>query len=111
MSMSSTLKVARFENGYCLRVEGRGTMRESRAAHEFLLGCAERDSGCEIVADLSDCEYLDSTFLGCLVALKQRFGRQKPPRFSVAASPERRRTLFATAGLGAVLNVVPECRG
>jgi hypothetical protein len=33
------------------------------------------------VFDLSACEYLDSTFLGCLMDVYRRFGRTQPQRY------------------------------
>ncbi|HMB02962.1 MAG TPA: STAS domain-containing protein [Isosphaeraceae bacterium] len=113
MTAPSRLIVGRTNSGYCLRVEGRGTMRESPAAHEFGREILDSEGGSLVVA-LEACDYLDSTFLGCLVDLHRRYGKQEPPRFLVAASPEQCRRLFAPNHLDKLLKateVGPEVIG
>jgi len=107
MPQGSFLKVGRTETGCILRVEGRGTMRESKAAHELAVRCVP-ESGVTVAVDLSDCENLDSTFLGCLIDLQRRFGRGTGSRFSVTAPSERCRRLFETAQVQRVLNITPD---
>ena len=72
MPTPALLKVARTSTGYCVRIEGRGTMRESPAAAEFVLRSLEKAPAPGITVDLSGCDYLDSTFLGCLVEMQRR---------------------------------------
>lgn len=87
MPASSVLKVARTRAGYLLRVEGKGTLRESPAVSQF----AERvlnDPENSLAFDLSSCEYLDSTFQGCLVVLHKRFDSGPSPRVLIAAPPQ-----------------------
>lgn len=107
MSESCVLKVAGTTGGYCIRVEGRGTMRESRAAAEFAARPLE-EPGVVVVADLSACEYLDSTFLGCLVDMHRRAGKEKPPRFVVFAPPEKVQTLLYPMRLDLVLKTTAQ---
>lgn len=96
---ASLLKVGRTDSGYCLRLEGSGTVRESRAAHDFIVRCIE-DGKCPVTLDLSACRYMDSTFLGCLIDLHRRFGSAEAearPLFSVAApSGDCRQALSVT---------------
>jgi anti-anti-sigma regulatory factor len=99
---ASVLKVARMANGYCLRVEGRGTMRESRSAAEFVAKPLESPDT-TVVVDLSGCDHLDSTFLGCLVEMQRRAGKASPGRFVVSAPPEKLRKLLGPTKLDAVL--------
>ena len=55
-------------------------MKVSPAVREFAeQALAAKRSGCEPLAigfDLSACEYMDSTFLGCLVCLHRGAGKQ-----------------------------------
>ena len=105
---ASVLKVAgTAEGGYCIRVEGRGTMRESRSAGAFAAKPLEQP-GTRVVVDLSACDYLDSTFLGCLVDLHRRAGRSDPPRFLIAAPPETVRKLLGPTRLDTVIRTTAE---
>jgi ABC-type transporter Mla MlaB component len=82
-------------------------MRESKAAHELAVRCVP-ESGVTVAVDLSDCENLDSTFLGCLIDLQRRFGRGEGSRFSINSPSERCRRLFETAQVWRVLNIMPD---
>jgi len=108
MSTPSVVKVGRTGTGYRLRVEGRGTRRESPSVHEFAIRALE-DEAPSLALDLSACEYLDSTFLGCLVGLYKRFGSGPMPRFSVAISPEACRRLLTPNHLDALIKTSPDC--
>jgi anti-anti-sigma regulatory factor len=106
MAASCALRVGRTPGGYCVRVEGRGTFRESETAAAF----AERvmdGEGAALAVDLTGCTHLDSTFLGCLLEIKGRFAAGDRTRFAVAAPPETVRRLFGPTRLDRVLNVVP----
>jgi hypothetical protein len=61
-----------------------------------------------MVIDLSACDYLDSTFLGCLVDLNKRHGRTRPTRFAVAAPPQACRRLLSPSRLDTFLNLIGE---
>src|SRR3954447_14768913 len=108
MSTPSVVKVGRTSNGYRLRVEGRGTMRESPAVLQFAAKALE-DAAPSLTLDLSACEYLDSTFLGCLLILYKRYGLGTAPRLLVAATPEARRRLLTPNNLDAVIKTLAEC--
>lgn len=111
MEKPCTLTIHRTNAGYLLRVIGRGTMNESPTARDFLGGAI--DDGVQIVVDLSDCEYLDSTFLGCLIMLHKR-GQAGPAGFHVVADAAARRRLLEPVRLEQVLKFVdamPECIG
>ncbi len=83
------------DTGYVFRIVGRGTLRESPAVRDFVSGAME--DGADVVIDLSQCEYLDSTFLGCLAILHQRGS------FKVFASDLVRRRLFGSSHLDRIL--------
>jgi anti-anti-sigma regulatory factor len=109
MSVSGTfaIRVGRTAAGFLVCIEGRGTMRESPLLQAFAGECLGRENR-PLVVDLSQCTYLDSTFLGCLVGLHRRFGRASPPRFVVAASAAQRQRLLAPLQLHRVLELVDE---
>jgi hypothetical protein len=89
MPGSSRISVGRGAEGFGLRVAGQATMRVTPAVRAFaveVLGdpAGARDGGDVGVAlltiDLSECSYLDSTFLGCLTELYRRYGHDEPRR-------------------------------
>ena len=100
------VSAAPIPNGCCIRVRGRGTVRESAAARDVATGTLEADPASVAVFDLSECEYLDSTFLGCLTGLFQAYGRSKPPRFMVSAPPEVMKKLMGACRLDKLLPAV-----
>jgi anti-anti-sigma regulatory factor len=103
----STLKVSRTSLGYRIRIEGRGTMRESPTVHAFAKHVLESEP-VAVVIDLSACDYLDSTFLGGLIDLHRRYGEPSPPRLRLAASPEARERLLAPNCLDALFHYLQE---
>ncbi len=92
--LATTLKIAPTDAGCVIRVEGEGTMGQSPAAREVAINTLGADPGAVVVFDLSACEYLDSSFLGCLMDVYRRFGRTQPQRYFIAASAETRKKLL-----------------
>jgi hypothetical protein len=67
-----------------------------------------------VVLDASGCNYLDSTFLGCLIGLKKAGECAGRSRLLVAASPATRIKLFCTSSLHRYfdfVDVLPELTG
>ena len=111
MTDHCTLTIHRTESGYLFRIAGRGTNRESSAVRDFVCGAIE--DGADVVLDLSTCEYLDSTFLGCLVLLHQRAAAH-PGTFVVFADESTRERLLRQVGLDRLLcfvEALPPCTG
>lgn len=104
----SKLKVARTANGYRLRVEGRGTMRESRAAQAFAMQ-SQPSGGGQVVFDLSACDYLDSTFQGCLLELQRAFGRGPDSRFAIANPSDKVAKLLHNAHVDRFIHITTNC--
>ena len=116
---ASLLKVARTPTGFCFRVEGRGTMRESRPAAEFVTQALAANPAPTVAVDLSACDHLDSTFLGCLVEMQRRVTKpagaaaavaapMMGPRFVVSAPAERVKKLLSPTKLDVVLKTTAE---
>ncbi|MGE0761394.1 MAG: STAS domain-containing protein [Pirellulaceae bacterium] len=106
--MADTCSVAihRSTGGCVLRVHGRGTFRESPAVRDFVSCAIER--GADVVLDISECEFLDSTFLGCLVILHDR-ARRGQGAFTVCATELAKDKLLQSMRLDRILRVVPTC--
>ena len=101
---ASTIMIGRVEMGYVIVVVGRGTCRESAALEQFATQAFLAEN-CAVTIDLSGCNHLDSTFLGCLVTLHKRFGAGYPSRFVVAASPEKVQKLLTPSKLDKFLEI------
>jgi anti-anti-sigma regulatory factor len=103
-SSAAAVTVAPTREGCCVRVTGRGTVRESAAARDVATRTLDAEGADAVVVfDLSDCDYLDSTFLGCLTGLFQAAGRSKPPRFLVAGPADVRKKLMGACRLDKLL--------
>ena len=100
MSEQNSVGVTRTKTGYIVSVHGQGTRQQSPAVRDFVSGAME--DGADIVLDLSRCEYLDSTFLGCLVVLHKR-GCERGNRFSVHADDARMKKLLHPTRLDTIL--------
>ncbi len=59
------------DRGYLLEVAGRATMHDSHALRAFL-GSTVPEVGLDLYIDLSECSFLDSTFLGHILALHKQ---------------------------------------
>ncbi len=104
------LRVGRTASGFVVQVEGRGTLSESPALQEFAVQSLDGPRGpSTVVVDLSHCDYLDSTFLGCLVSLHRKYNRTSPHRFQVAASCDQRQKLLAPTHLDHLLDLTEVC--
>ena len=86
-------------------------MGQSPAAREVALNTLGADPQAVVVFDLSACEYLDSTFLGCLMDVYRRFGRTQPQRYFLAADAATRKKLLGPTHIDRLiptLEVPPE---
>jgi anti-anti-sigma regulatory factor len=104
--MACEFLIGRFANGFVVRVVGRGTMQESPAFRSAVSRALE--SGV-VVFDATRCEYLDSTFLGCLIGLKKSCEQFPERRFLIAAGPAIRIKLFCTSSLDKYFDFVEVC--
>jgi len=106
MAAPCTLTICRTATGYLFRIAGRGTMHESPTVRDFVCGAIE--DGVDVALDLSACDYLDSTFQGCLVMLHRR-GRSGSGSFAIFADEPTRKKLLGCARLDRYLAFVEEC--
>lgn len=97
------LKFAPTIDGYVARPEGRATMHESPAFSSFVSQILENEPETTVRADLSGVDYLDSTFLGCLLMMHKRFSMTPPPRFTVFTPPDIRRQFLSPICLDQLL--------
>jgi anti-anti-sigma factor len=104
MPTPSALTVSWTRRGYCVRVVGRGTMRESPALRAFALRVLDEPGGPALDVDLTACDYLDSTFLGGLLGLFRRFEQSgSPGRLAIAGPTEVLHRLLGPTRLDGIL--------
>ena len=104
MPTPSALTIGWTRQGYCVRVAGRGTMRESPALRAFALRVLDEPGRPTLDVDLTACEYLDSTFLGGLLGLFRRFEQSGPSgRLAIAGPTEVLHRLLGPTRLEAIL--------
>ena len=103
MTRHADLCVAPSARGYVVRVQGNGTSKHSPTLAAFVKSVFEDDGETSVAVDLLTCDYLDSTFLGCLLNL-QRAGTES--RFEVVVDEAARERLLAATRLDSYLNLV-----
>lgn len=94
--MNTELLVGCLADGVVIRVVGQGTMQTSAALRE--IARANLDHGL-IVFDATQCDYLDSTFLGTLIGIQKLCEQSPHRRFVIAASESTRVKLFSLSSL------------
>lgn len=111
--MSGRLHVAHVESASLFRIEGHGTARESVAFYSRAVKDLANES-CRLTLDLSACDYLDSTFIGCLFELYKQFAHDAPDRFVLAGTSDHCRSLLGQTQLHKLLRLVeaaPDTKG
>ena len=103
--IASELHVGHFDKGIILRVVGRGTMQESPAFRAVV----EQSPAAVVVFDATQCDYVDSTFLGCLIWTKKACETPPARQFLIAASPATRVRLFTTSSLAHYFDFLDTC--
>ncbi len=79
-------------------------MKESPALREFAAAAIDARQQMTLAIDLSACEYLDSTFLGCIAGIWRRTHGEPLIGLSICAPPEIRRRLLGATRLDTVLH-------
>jgi anti-anti-sigma regulatory factor len=106
MPTSSRLTFGRTSTGYLVVLEGKGTLFQSPGFRELADRClADPPSG--LVIDLSACEYLDSTFLGCLVSLHRKYNGEGCVRVELVAPGDVRSKLLHHSQLEGLFAFTP----
>jgi anti-anti-sigma regulatory factor len=100
------LTVACTDPGYAIRIEGRGTAQDSAALSAFVLQYLRTVDRPALTIDLSACQYLDSTFLGCLLMVQRRFRGTANAQLSIVADAEVRAKLLRATNVDQILTCV-----
>ncbi len=105
MTLHCALSVAKTDVGYVIRVKGNGTSAESPTLADFVSQCFQQQPQACVSIDLLGCDYLDSTFLGCLLNLQRADANS---RFQVVANSAAEQRLLAATRLNSYLTLIPE---
>ena len=106
MPTPTAIMACRTDDGYAIRVEGRGTMRESPAVREFAAQCLDQRRELTLSVDLSACDYLDSTFLGCLVGVHRRCRSEPLVQLFVCCEIAKRQRLLGPTRLDTLFHCI-----
>jgi anti-anti-sigma regulatory factor len=104
--MRSEFTIGRSSKGLVIRIVGRGTMQESLA---FRAAVEHSPLAAVVVFDATYCDYVDSTFLGCLIWMKKACEQSPGRKFVIAASDATRVKLFSTSSLHGYFDFVDAC--
>jgi anti-anti-sigma factor len=85
-----------------VRVAGHATREHSPAFVTFISAIVKQSSGQRLVVDLGTCQFLDSTFLGCLVVLYRR----TQSHMCLCATEPQREQLFSSARIDRLIPVL-----
>jgi anti-anti-sigma regulatory factor len=108
--MRSELFVGNTSDGLVIRLVGRGTMQESLAFRAAAESAAQSNAdGGVIFFDATQCDYLDSTFLGGLIGIKKACEQSGNRRFLIHAGNATRVKLFSTSSLDKYFDFVETC--
>lgn len=97
MTQESTLLIAHLHHGKLLKLVGRGTVKESPAVKSIVMRWME-ESVEQIAIDVNECEFLDSTLLGCLIELHKRC-QASNVKFVIEAAGKTKQHLFSISCL------------
>ncbi|MBX9791721.1 MAG: STAS domain-containing protein [Pirellulales bacterium] len=104
--IASEFLIGQFAEGIIVRIVGRGTLQNSPA---FRAVVEQSPRARVVVFDATACDYVDSTFLGCLIWTKKACETRPVRRFVIAASPSTRIKLFSTSSLAQYFDFVDAC--
>lgn len=99
------LTVERTEHRFCVSVAGEVDLATAPELDTVLLAAIVNQPQ-EIVIDLTDVSFLDSTGLGVIVRALKRT-RERGTSLNIIASNERVLKVFAITGLDSVLSIYP----
>ena len=104
MAEKAVLRFGRTAEAWIVRVENQGTLQESPAMRQFALDILEQHGG-QLIIDLCDCAYVDSTFLGCMVMLHKHATSEEGAGLTVAIPADARATLLGNTRLDQLLQL------
>lgn len=100
----SNIEAAIVNDFVLLRLDGRGSFLNSRILKDFLERMLDRDYS-QFIFDLSDCQTMDSTFMGMLAGVAIKLKEKKDGSFCLVSPNKQCYRLLSTLGLDQILEV------
>lgn len=97
--MPAKLYVAPTDDGLCVQIVGKGSMAESATVKQVCAQALACTPETHVTVDLTQCDYLDSTLLGCLISIHRLAG----DRWSVVAPEDVRKKVLGPTRLDQLL--------
>jgi len=104
---SSGIQVGAVGEWVLIRVEGKGTHLNSHLLKQYLLQCLNENYR-RFLVDLSQCCYMDSTFLGMLAGFGIKVKERSLPPVRVVKATERVRGMFQSLGIDHFFEITQE---
>lgn len=99
------MKIGRRQQTVIFKVSGRGTIRNSPPLEKLALAALNEGEAKEIIIDLKDCLYMDSTFMGALVGINCALLKKGDPRLIITNADDRSKHLLDNLGLSRIMEL------
>lgn len=99
------MKIGRRHQTVIFKVSGRGTLRNSLPLEKLARAALDEGEAKEIIVDLKDCLYMDSTFMGVLVGINAALLKKGSQRLIIANADDRSKHLLDNLGLSRIMEL------
>ncbi|NOX97757.1 MAG: STAS domain-containing protein [Nitrospirae bacterium] len=105
MNQEAYLKIGRRQQSVIFKVSGRGTIRNSPPLENLALAALKEGEAKEIIIDLEDCLYMDSTFMGTLVGINAALLKKGNRKLIIVNANDRNKHLLSNLGLSRIMEL------
>ena len=104
MSETTKVLVGKIDAGYIVMVNGRGTMEYCSDLFQFLSTKIDNEKIDDIYFELSNANYLDSSFIGVIVSIQKKCKKQENGDVIILNPSQKVKEILETMGL---LEIMP----
>ncbi len=104
MQENSQVIIGIINNGYIIKVTGKGTMEYCSELFQFLSDKIENENIENIYFELSETTYLDSSFIGVIVSVQKKLKKMQKGNLILLNPSEKSKEIMSTMGL---LEIMP----
>jgi anti-anti-sigma factor len=102
---NANLWVGRKQHTVIFKISGQGIFQNSVPLKKLALTALEEGNAKEIIIDLADCLYMDSTFMGTLVGINTALLKKSGQKLIVANANDRSRHLLDNLGVSHIIEI------